>query len=100
MTRVDLTPQPPLRRGEGEHRGGVGELGCEVVEGADSRYGADELAAPIDEGIEVAGGCEAGLDHAGKGAEALGGGLGEGKNGVLGSRFWVLGVRNGEGRRG
>jgi hypothetical protein len=60
-------------RGEGEHRG-------EVEEGAEPGDGADELAAPVHQGIEVAGGGEAGLDGAGVGAEMVGGLRGEGED--------------------
>jgi hypothetical protein len=86
----DLTPRPPLHRnGEGEPRRysgveivGLGE-GGEVDEAGDAGDGADDLAGPVDDRIEVAVWGEARLDGAGERAEALGGEVGEGENQAL-----------------
>src|SRR3954452_17377200 len=76
--RLRRRPSPLRWRGGAnwgvwEKREEGGEVG-EVEEAGNPRGCADELAGPVDDGVEVAAGGEAGLDGAGEVAEAVGGG--------------------------
>jgi len=63
--------------------------GGEVEEAGDPGSGADELAGPVDDRVEVFAGGEAGLDGLGELAEAVGGAGIEGE--VIGDRGQGIG---------